>query len=98
MPTGGKEALLKFIESGKGFVGFHCATDTFGKHAGGGNNDNADPYIKMVGGEFDGHGKQQKAEDPRVVAAASRPLKDDARTSSCTRSGTRSATSPPTCT
>jgi type 1 glutamine amidotransferase len=29
MPKGGKEALLKFIEDGKGFIGFHCASDTF---------------------------------------------------------------------
>jgi type 1 glutamine amidotransferase len=29
MPAGGKEALLKFIEDGKGFIGFHCASDTF---------------------------------------------------------------------
>jgi len=29
MPAGGKDALLKFIESGKGFIGFHCASDTF---------------------------------------------------------------------
>ena len=61
MPKGGKDVLLKFIESGKGFVGFHCATDTFGKHAGFGNGADADPYIKMVGGEFDGHGAQQTA-------------------------------------
>lgn len=57
MPAGGKEALLKFIEDGKGFMGMHCASDTF--H--GGENENADPYIKMLGGEFDGHGGQQNS-------------------------------------
>src|SRR5687768_2515339 len=41
MPAGGKEALLKFLEDGKGFVGFHCASDTF--HSG----DKVDPYIRM---------------------------------------------------
>lgn len=70
MSPGGKEALLKYIESGKGFVGFHCASDTF--H--GGEDENADPYIKMVGGEFDGHGAQQKSKIRAVKGFA--PLKD----------------------
>lgn len=74
MPPGGKEALLKFIESGKGFVGFHCAADTFGQHAGGGNDDKAEAYIKMIGGEFDGHGAQQKSKIRAVKGFA--PLKD----------------------
>jgi type 1 glutamine amidotransferase len=29
MPAEGKQALLDFIASGKGFIGFHCASDTF---------------------------------------------------------------------
>jgi type 1 glutamine amidotransferase len=29
MPKEGKQALLDFIASGKGFIGFHCASDTF---------------------------------------------------------------------
>jgi type 1 glutamine amidotransferase len=70
MPAGGKEALLKFIEAGKGFVGFHCASDTF--H--GGNDDRADAYIKMLGGEFDGHNQQQKSRIRAVGKFA--PLKD----------------------
>ena len=49
-----KEKLLKTIHAGKGFVGFHCAIDTF--HAKG-----LDPYRAMVGAEFTGHGAQQKA-------------------------------------
>jgi type 1 glutamine amidotransferase len=49
-----KTKMLKAIEDGKGFVGFHCATDTF--HAA-----ETDPYIKMIGGEFIIHGAQQKA-------------------------------------
>jgi type 1 glutamine amidotransferase len=57
---------------GKGFVGFHCASDTF--HSPGfthktdfrrdvdeNGKDKFDPYIEMVGGEFIIHGKQQKA-------------------------------------
>jgi len=50
-----KEKLLKTIHAGKGFVGFHCATDTF--HSKGA----LDPYLAMVGAEFTGHGAQQKA-------------------------------------
>jgi hypothetical protein len=74
MPKNGKEVLFDFIRSGKGFVGFHCAADTFGQHAGGGNDDAADPYIKMIGGEFDGHGAQQKSRIRAVGQFA--PLKD----------------------
>ena len=56
MPSNGKEALFDFIRSGKGFVGFHCASDTF--HSQG---NKIDPYIRMLGGEFKSHGKQQKS-------------------------------------
>jgi type 1 glutamine amidotransferase len=58
MPEGGFDAMLKHIESGKGFVGFHCATDTFNHH---GDDKLVHPYIKLVGAEFDGHNKQQKS-------------------------------------
>lgn len=54
----GLKAFFEAIEGGKGFLGFHCATDTFGKHRGMGG---ADPYIRMIGGQFAGHGAQQKA-------------------------------------
>jgi type 1 glutamine amidotransferase len=56
MPKEGKQALLDAVASGKGFVGTHCASDTF--HSQG---DKIDPYIAMVGGEFIIHGAQQKA-------------------------------------
>jgi len=56
MPSDGKEVLFDFIRSGKGFVGFHCASDTF--HSQG---NKIDPYIRMLGGEFKSHGKQQKS-------------------------------------
>lgn len=56
MPADGKETLLQYIKSGKGFIGSHCATDTF--HSKGGQ---VDPYIEMVGGEFISHGAQQTA-------------------------------------
>ena len=54
MSPAGKEKLLKAIAAGKGFVGFHSATDSF--QSGG-----IDPYIAMVGGEFVSHGPQQEA-------------------------------------
>jgi type 1 glutamine amidotransferase len=56
MPANGKDVLLKAIADGKGFVGSHCCSDTF--HSSGAN---VDPFIRMVGGEFVAHGKQQKA-------------------------------------
>ncbi len=56
MSKDGKQAFLDAIHGGKGFVGMHCATDTF--HSQG---DEIDPYIKMIGGEFISHGAQQVA-------------------------------------
>jgi uncharacterized protein len=61
MPPGGKERVLEAIANGKGFVGIHSAADTF--HSGEdrfvANGDATDPYLKMLGGEFIRHGKQQ---------------------------------------
>jgi len=54
MSPEGKEKLLAAIAAGKGFVGFHSATDSF--QSGG-----IDPYIAMLGGEFVSHGPQQDA-------------------------------------
>src|SRR6185369_17102680 len=55
MSKEGKQAFLDAIKNGKGFVGFHCASDTF--HSAGAREktqpvDQRDPYINMVGGEF----------------------------------------------
>src|SRR5688500_14831618 len=70
MPPGAKEAFLEAIKNGKGFIGFHSATDTFHTPNAKGNmlrdineqgQDVFDPYIQMIGGEFIRHGKQQKA-------------------------------------
>jgi uncharacterized protein len=55
MSEKGKAHLLEAIHSGKGFLGSHCASDTF--HSG----DKVDPYIEMIGGEFISHGEQQVA-------------------------------------
>lgn len=56
MSPEGKRALLDAIHAGKGFIGMHCATDTF--HSKG---DQVDPYIQMIGGEFITHGAQHEA-------------------------------------
>jgi hypothetical protein len=62
MSKDAKAAMLKAIEEGKGFVGLHCASDTF--HCQGPKWENQaidarDPYIRMIGGEFIKHGAQQ---------------------------------------
>lgn len=62
MTASGKQKLLDAIANGKGFVGFHSATDTF--HSSGPRHENqvqVDPYIAMIGGEFLAHGDQQEA-------------------------------------
>lgn len=62
MSPKGKERLLEAIAKGKGFMGCHCASDTF--HSAGPANENQekpDPYIAMLGGEFIRHGRQQEA-------------------------------------
>ena len=62
MSAEGKRKLLRAIGAGKGFVGFHAATDSF--HSTGPRNENqseVDPYIAMIGGEFIVHGAQQEA-------------------------------------
>jgi len=91
MPKEGKQALLDFIAAGKGFLGFHCASDTFHSSNYGGAKDIAkqptllrdaakpedvrDPFIKMVGGEFITHQSQQKA-TMKVVSKAFPGLED----------------------
>jgi type 1 glutamine amidotransferase len=67
MSPEGKKTLLQLVADGKGFVGCHCASDTF--HSAGHrqhiwqnqDRDQIDPYIAMVGGEFARHGEQQRA-------------------------------------
>ncbi len=64
MSRTGKKALLDAVAGGKGFIGCHCASDTF--HSPGDRFENTprsriDPYLAMLGGEFIRHGQQQKA-------------------------------------
>jgi len=64
MPVEGKKALLKAVADGKGFVGCHCASDTFhspGDKGGTLDGQPVDSYIAMLGGEFMGHGSQQNS-------------------------------------
>jgi len=62
MTLAGKQKLLDAVAAGKGFVGFHSASDTFhSKGSAWENQKELDPYIAMVGGEFIVHGHQQKA-------------------------------------
>jgi type 1 glutamine amidotransferase len=64
MTADGKKALLDAVAAGKGFVGCHCASDTFHSRGPGWENqsrDQIDPYIAMLGGEFISHGQPQKA-------------------------------------
>src|SRR4030042_1664056 len=70
MSAEGKKKLLSTIAAGKGFVGFHSATDSF--HSKGPRNENQTevaPYPAMLGGEFIVHGDQQgaiiRAESPK---------------------------------
>ena len=62
MSPEGKQRFLDAIAAGKGFVGSHCASDTF--HSKGPRQerqDQPDPYIAMLGGEFIKHGPQHTA-------------------------------------
>jgi type 1 glutamine amidotransferase len=73
MTPAGKDAFLDAVKNGKGFIGSHCAADTFHTHEPEGTDQknrapryenygaNADPYIRMIGGEFIIHGEQQES-------------------------------------
>lgn len=76
MTPEGKQALLDAVASGKGFIGTHSAADAFHGYA---TRDmgpkrwhvdpaKADPFIKMLGGEFIKHDKEQKA-SPLIIDA-----------------------------
>jgi type 1 glutamine amidotransferase len=64
IPPEGKKAFLAAVAGGKGFVGCHCASDTYhskGPQFENQKPDDRDPYIRMIGGEFIRHGRQQNA-------------------------------------
>jgi type 1 glutamine amidotransferase len=63
MGPDGVEELRAWVQAGGGFMGFHCASDTFHRgntEAGAPRNKyGADsPYLDLLGGEFAGHGAQ----------------------------------------
>lgn len=74
MTPEGKQALFDYVKAGNGFIGLHCASDTF--HTCGENGKeltryknhgkDSDEYICFIGGEFLTHGKQQEATN-RVI-------------------------------
>jgi type 1 glutamine amidotransferase len=53
MSKTGVAELKEWISNGGGFMGYHCATDTF--HGKGGE---VTPYVELIGGEFLTHGAQ----------------------------------------
>jgi type 1 glutamine amidotransferase len=69
MTPEGKSALLDAVAGGLGFIGVHCATDTFhtqrkppdGSSGAATREVTIDPYLAMLGGEFYAHGAQQTA-------------------------------------
>lgn len=67
MPADGQDVLLKAVRGGKGFVGIHCACDTFHTPKDGPEKDVVQPYIKALGAEFRRHGGQQKSKVTAVV-------------------------------
>lgn len=73
MTMEGKQALMDWVADGNGFVGVHSCSDSFHTGESGGGNpkersqrfrhygEAANPFVKMLGGEFIRHGPQQVA-------------------------------------
>ena len=96
----GEKAFYDAIRGGKGFMGMHCATDTFGHH-GQRNKGADDPYIQMIGGEFIIHGRQQPSGSRSSTPLSPESPRDSAHRATRSRSPTNgmpSRTSPMTCT
>jgi len=76
MSSAQKTALLDFVRTGRGFLGFHSATDTFYTWP---------DYLDLIGGYFNGHPWHQRvsievtdATDPVVAfLGSSLPLNDE---------------------
>lgn len=54
MGENGVAELIDWIKAGGGFMGFHCATDTFHD----GTDGPPSPYTQMIGASFRAHGQQ----------------------------------------
>jgi type 1 glutamine amidotransferase len=71
MTAEGKQALFDYVKSGKGFIGTHSASDTFhtnnesqkGPDRYVNHGEQADAYVRFLGGEFIKHGPQQSAKN-----------------------------------
>lgn len=69
MSAAGKQALIDYVNNGGGFIGTHSASDTFhtnnedkkGPDRYANHGAQADDYVRLLGGEFIKHGKQQVA-------------------------------------
>jgi uncharacterized protein len=53
LPLPDRDGFLKWLASGKAFIGMHAASDTFHNYR---------PFIEMIGGEFKTHGAQSEVE------------------------------------
>jgi arylsulfatase A len=65
LPVPDVAALLAWVKSGKAFVGFHAASDTF---------KTSDAYCEMIGGHFAGHPWNATGEHGFVVHEPDHPL------------------------
>ena len=69
LPIPNRQDLLDYVKAGHGFIGSHCATDTF--H--GWKDGDKLPYIEMIGAEFTTHHAQEESRvevaDPKSPAA-----------------------------
>lgn len=69
MSADGKQALFDYVRSGKAFIATHAACDSFhtaneskkGPDRYVNHGEQADPYVRFLGGEFIKHGAQQMA-------------------------------------
>ncbi len=77
MSPAGKQALIDWVRSGGAFAGTHSASDTFhtaneskkGPDRWVNHGDMADPYVRLLGGEFIRHGAQQKSKNTVINPA-----------------------------
>jgi type 1 glutamine amidotransferase len=74
MTPEGKQALFDYVRAGRGFIGTHSTTDTFhtnneskkGPDRYVNHGEEADPFVRFLGGEFIRHGDQQSAKNTVV--------------------------------
>lgn len=74
LPLPDPQGFVSWVESGKGFIGIHSATDTFHKT---GRFQGFPPYTAMIGGAFRTHGPQVQVDvirkDAKHPASAALP-------------------------